>query len=175
MRDNHLIILLIVAVAVARLLPHPFNFTPIGALAMFSGAYVRDKRFLLLPLIALLLGDAVNGLYALSVMMMVYLGFMAQTLISHRLLRLRVNLLRFVVTLVLGAITFYLVSNIGMWWYAYPLTAAGLIMCWVDGWPFLLSSMFGDLLYGSLMFGAVEWFKRNAQRQHHADGIAVQA
>ena len=34
-----------------------------------------------------------------------------------------------VAAVVLGAVTFYLVSNIGMWWVAYPHTGAGLIAC----------------------------------------------
>ena len=69
MTSNHarLTVLLsaIVAAAALRLVPHPPNFTPIGAMALFSGAYF-GRRWLAFaaPLGALLLSDAVLGFYA---------------------------------------------------------------------------------------------------------------
>src|SRR5215208_7087089 len=68
MTANHsrLIALLsaIAAAAVLRLMPHPPNFTPIGAMALFSGAYL-DRRALafVAPLAALLLSDLLLGFY----------------------------------------------------------------------------------------------------------------
>ena len=44
--------------AVVRILPHPWNFTPVGAMALFSGAKLgRTLKAFVLPLSALLLGD----------------------------------------------------------------------------------------------------------------------
>ena len=68
MTRNHarLIVLLsaIVAAAALRLVPHPPNFTPIGAMALFSGAYL-GRRWLAFaaPLGAMLLSDLVLGFY----------------------------------------------------------------------------------------------------------------
>ena len=52
------LVLAIAIAALTRLLPHPPNFSPVMALALFSGAAVRDWRLaLLLPLTAMLLAD----------------------------------------------------------------------------------------------------------------------
>jgi len=37
-------LILVSIAAAARIAPHPWNFTPVGALALFSGAVVRDRR-----------------------------------------------------------------------------------------------------------------------------------
>ena len=59
-----LLIGMIAAAAALRLLPHPSNFTPIGALALFAGAHFDDKRWaFVLPLAAMLLSDAVIGFH----------------------------------------------------------------------------------------------------------------
>jgi len=50
------LLLAIVAAAALRLVPHPPNFTPIGAMALFSGAYVgRRALAFAAPLAALAL------------------------------------------------------------------------------------------------------------------------
>ena len=58
---------LISAVAVAaalRLVPHPPNFSPIDAMALFSGAYLGRRAIAFVaPLGALLLSDLVLGFY----------------------------------------------------------------------------------------------------------------
>ncbi|HEV3419353.1 MAG TPA: DUF6580 family putative transport protein, partial [Candidatus Acidoferrum sp.] len=49
---------MIVLAAVVRIMPHPWNFTPIGAMAIFSGSMFRDRRLaFLFPLAALFAGD----------------------------------------------------------------------------------------------------------------------
>ncbi len=160
----HLVLVVIVGVAVARLLPHPFNVTPIGALALFAGAYISDKRFMLLPLAALLIGDLLTGLYALTVMAAVYAGFACSAMVGRAVLRQKRTPLRFIAGVLLGAISFYLISNIGMWWVAYPISLQGLLACWIDGLPFLLRTIAGDFMYGVLIFGIVEWYQSTHQQ-----------
>jgi len=49
---------LILLAAALRIAPHPWNFTPLGAMALFSGAVLRDRRLAyFFPLLALFLGD----------------------------------------------------------------------------------------------------------------------
>src|SRR5262249_18343407 len=65
---------LILFAAAVRILPHPMNFTPIGAMAIFSGALFRNRLAgLVLPLCALLAGDLFVGFYKL--MFIVYVSF----------------------------------------------------------------------------------------------------
>ena len=64
---------MIVLAAALRIAPHPRNFTPIGAMALFSGALFRDRRMaFLFPLAALFAGDLFGGLYWL--MPVIYAG-----------------------------------------------------------------------------------------------------
>src|SRR5260370_11403301 len=47
---------LIVLAAALRVAPHPWNFTPVGAMALFSGALLKDRRLaFFFPLLALFL------------------------------------------------------------------------------------------------------------------------
>ena len=50
--------IVIVLVAIARLFPHLPNFTPLGAIALFAGAYFVDRKWaLLVPLAAIFFSD----------------------------------------------------------------------------------------------------------------------
>ena len=62
---------MIVIAAALRVAPHPWNVTPVGAMALFSGALIKDRRLALaLPLLALFIGDLFVGLCKLGVMLM---------------------------------------------------------------------------------------------------------
>ncbi|MBC8101141.1 MAG: hypothetical protein H7Z41_00955, partial [Cytophagales bacterium] len=68
-----MVYLLIVLAALSRLLPHPPNFTPVAAMALFGAAMLPDKRLALLaPLAALLLSDLFLGFYGWEGMASVY-------------------------------------------------------------------------------------------------------
>lgn len=55
---------IILAAALTRLIPHPPNFTPIGAIAIFSGASFADRRIaMLVPLLAMLVSDLFLGFH----------------------------------------------------------------------------------------------------------------
>src|SRR5215468_5019548 len=88
------ILAMILAAAALRIAPHPWNFTPVGAMALFSGAVIRDRRLAFaFPLLALFSGDLFVGLYKPGVMLMVYLSFLVSVLIG-RLLQNRRTFLR---------------------------------------------------------------------------------
>ena len=62
---NKLIIpAIIIFAALTRLMPHPPNFTPIIAMGLFGGAYLKDKRWaLMLPVVGMLLADLFLGFH----------------------------------------------------------------------------------------------------------------
>jgi len=151
--------ILIVLAVVARLLVHPFNFTPIGGIGLFAGAWCPPRIAWVLPLVALLLSDIITGLYNPVVMVFVYLGFLSGPLFGWLLLSRRRSLPRFGLAVMLAAVSFFVVSNFGMWLSGigpYPPTVAGLFECYVAGLPFLRVSLIGDLFYGGLLFVAAE-------------------
>jgi hypothetical protein len=144
---------MIVLAAVLRIVPHPWNFAPIGAMALFSGAIIRDRRLaLLFPLLTLFAGDLFIGLHKL--IPIVY----ASTLVSVALgfqLRTRHTLGRIAGVTLLGAIQFFFVTNFGVWLFlnTFPKTAAGLLACYVAGAPLFWNTLAGDALYVTLLFG----------------------
>ncbi|TRX56320.1 DUF6580 family putative transport protein [Thalassomonas sp. M1454] len=159
LREEHLIFAFIIVIACLRMIPHPWNFTPIGALALFSGAYLSKKGYFIIPLAALLIGDAWYGFYNGIVFTAVYLGFIASTLVGHKLLADKYSHTRLGSSIGLGALSFWLISNAGSWLAFYPLTFNGLIQCYVNGIPYLGRSLIADGLYAILIFSVFHAIK----------------
>ena len=143
----------IFAAAVLRLVPHPPNFTPIGAMALFSGAYLgRRAAAFAAPLGALLLSDLVLGFYHgqatvyFSVALIVMVGIVALG---------RVSPLRVGAAALASSVLFFVITNFGMWLFSgfYPRTLAGLEACYVAAIPFFQNTVAGDLFYATLLFG----------------------
>jgi hypothetical protein len=144
---------MIILAAVVRIVPHPWNFTPIGAMALFSGAMFRDRRVaLLFPLVALFAGDLFVGLHRL--IPVVYASFLLSVLIGTWLANRR-SILRIGGAVFLGALQFFLVTNFAAWqlFGTYPHTPAGLTSCYIAGLPLFGNTLAGDALYATLFFG----------------------
>ena len=154
--NNSRILALLSAILIAaalRLVPHPPNFTPIGAMALFSGAYLgRRALAFVAPLAAMLLSDAVLGFY--SGMWVTYLAVALVALLGAIALQKRTPV-RIGLAAVAGSALFFLVSNFGTWALSgmYPHTAAGLAACYVAAIPFFQNTLAGDLFYATLLFG----------------------
>ncbi len=68
----------------------------------------------------------------------------------------------------LGSGQFFLITNFGMWLSGisfYPLTASGLMACYVGGIPYLGRTLLSDLAYSGLLFGLHAWIARVAVPQ----------
>jgi hypothetical protein len=154
----------IVAAAALRLVPHPPNFSPIDAMALFSGAYL-GRRWVAFaaPLAALFLSDLVLGFYHgmatvyATVALIVAIGW---SLSSRR------SPLRIAGAAVAGSVTFFLITNFGMWLFSgfYPLTSAGLAACYVAAIPFFQTTVAADLFYAGLLFGGFALAERMLPR-----------
>ena len=150
-----LALVVIIAAAVLRVAPHPWNFTPIGAMALFSGALIRDRRLaFVFPLVALFVGDVFVGLYSVKIMSLVYASFLVNVAIGLWL-RDRRTVGRISVATLLCAIQFFLVSNFAIWAFGstYPHSTAGLTACYVAAIPFFWNTLAGDAMYAALFFG----------------------
>lgn len=169
MARNSLIAGMILFAAVMRVVPHPWNLAPIGALALFSGAVVRSPIVaFVFPLLALIAGDTILGFHIL--VPVVYLSFCISTAIG---LCLRENrtALRSGVAILAGTIQFFLITNLGVWLFlnTYPKTLPGLFSCYIAGAPFFWNTLAGDALYSGLFFGALLL----AERTHMVPGPKV--
>jgi len=154
----------ILIAAALRLVPHPPNFTPIGAMALFSGAYLgRRGLAFVAPLAALLLSDLVLGFYA--GMNFVYLGVILTVVIGWWLTRRR-SALRIAGAALASSVMFFVVTNFGMWLFSgyYPVTFEGLVACYVAAIPFFQNSLAGDLFFTALLFGGFALAERAMPR-----------
>jgi hypothetical protein len=145
---------LLVLAAALRIAPHPWNFTPVGAMALFSGALLKDRRLaFLFPLLTLFLGDIFIGFHKL--IPIVYASFLINVAIGLWL-RERRTMSRISLATLAGAIQFFLITNFAVWQFlsGYPHTASGLVACYAAGIPFFWNTLAGDAVYAALLFGA---------------------
>lgn len=152
---------LILFAAAIRIVPHPWNVTPVGAMALFSGAVIR-RRWLafLCPLLAMAAGDTVIGFHKL--IPVVYAGILISVAIG---LWLRDNrtILRLGGAVFLGALQFFVITNLGVWAFlgSYPRTFSGLAACYLAGLPLFWNTLAGDALYSVVLFGALYLSERS--------------
>ena len=145
----------ILLAATLRLVPHPPNFTPVGAIALFAGAYLgRQGLAFAAPLAALLLSDLVLGFY--PELAFVYLSTAATVVIGWAVAR-RKTIVAVGVAALASALLFFAVTNFGVWLVMdyYPKTLAGLAACYVAAVPFFQNSLAGDLFFSALLFGGL--------------------
>jgi len=155
---------LIVLVAAMRLLPHPMNVTPIGALGLFAGAMLSHRMAWLVPVAALLVSDMISGFYALPAMALVYLGFYCSAVIGRVWLARRCSPGRLVGAVLASATVFFVISNLSAWLMYYPRTLEGFVQCYLSAIPFFGRSLLGDALYTTLLFGSYAFFRRYQPR-----------
>lgn len=162
---------IIVATMAARLLPHPPNFTPIEAVALFGGACMADRRLaLLLPLLALLLSDLVLGFIvygyglAYSGMAFVYASVALICALGIWQLQRRATAGRIAGCALAAASLFFIVTNFGAWLTSglYPHNASGLLACYLAGLPFFHYTLAGTFCYTTLLFGGLALVRRHA-------------
>lgn len=161
----------IMLAALSRLLPHPPNFSPVEAIALFGGAYfARRSAAIWVPLLAMFVSDLAlgllnGGIYASYFMSagfaLVYLCIALSALLGFGL-RGRVSAPRVFGYSLLGSVLFFLVTNFGTWLGStmYPQDGAGLLAAYVAGIPFFQNTVLGTLFYSTLMFGSFAWLRR---------------
>jgi hypothetical protein len=144
---------IVLLAAMLRIVPHPWNLTPIGAIALFSGAMFRNRWMAFaLPLASLFVGDVFVGFHKL--MFVVYASFAISVAIGRWLGDGR-SAARIGGAVFVGAAQFFVVTNFAMWAIGgfYPRTTEGLVNCFVAGVPFFWNTLAGDALYAGILFG----------------------
>lgn len=152
-----LIISLIILGISARLLPHPANFAPIGALALFGSLYLPRRWALIVPLGAMMLSDALIGFYSSKIMISVYLSFILVSLIGLWV-RQHKSFATVLGGTVLGSVLFFLITNASVWAFGtmYTHDFSGLMQSYYMALPFFRNSLLGDLFYTGVLVGVVE-------------------
>ncbi len=154
---------MILLAAGSRLIPHPPNFTPIGAMALFGGACFADRRIaFIVPLAAMLLSDLAIGLLSgdlslgLHRLIPVVYGSFGLIVCLGFWLRKRRTVFPVAGAALAGSVLFFVLTNFGVWalgsWY--PKTWEGLVACYVAAIPFFHNTLLGDAVYDTVLFGS---------------------
>ncbi len=164
--------------AIARLLPHPPNFAPVGATSLFSGARLPVWQAYLVPMALMAVTDpilaAVYGVPAFSrFQIFIYLSFLISVWLGRRI-RNTESISRIAAVTILNSVQFYLVTNFGSWlWFGeYPHTAAGLAACYIAAIPFFGWTLASDFFYTGVLFGLHAWLSRTVATQERIAAAA---
>ncbi|MDP9186749.1 MAG: hypothetical protein M3O72_05275 [Verrucomicrobiota bacterium] len=158
---------IIALAALSRLLPHLPNVTPIAAMALFGGVYLRDRKVaFVLPIAAMFLSDLVLGftMYGRTLFVsqpVVYLCMLA-TVVIGKLIQNRKSWVNITVATLASSLMFYFVTNFAVWAFdsLYPKTWDGLIACYTAAIPFFRNSLIGDVFFAAVLFGGFAVLER---------------
>ncbi len=170
---NSLLILVIIAAAATRFMnlgsfSSWTNFTPIGAMALFGGAYFSDKvKAYAVPLITLMISDLLlNYLYFQKFVLFydgaiwVYASFVLMVFVGTFLKK--INVANVFLASLAAVFIHWIVSDIGVVLMAgsmYPKTFGGYLTALVAAIPFERNLLVSNLVYSFLMFGGFELAK----------------
>lgn len=157
--------ILILIGALSRLLPHPPNFTPVLALALYGGATLDRRAALIVPVGALLSSDLVIGFH--STMPFVYGSFLAVVALGMWL-KHRLQPGRVIGATLAGSTFFFVVTCYGAW-LGGGVPGRTFFENLTLSLPFYRNMLVGDVLYVGCLFGmhkAAEAFvhKRRSDR-----------
>lgn len=134
----------------SRLIPHAWDFTPVLALALLSGAALAGWRRFAVPLVFMAVTDAMLGIY--PSILINWAGLAACIGIGIWLGR-KLTGTRIGLGSIAAAAVFFLISNFGVWLADYPKTAEGLADCYMLALPFFRNSLLSTLIYGYVLIG----------------------
>lgn len=169
-------VLAILLIAFSRLLPHPWNFAPVTASAIFGGMYLSKKWAFIIPLGSMLVADLFLG-FSLTDVPFVYGSIALSALIGGWIGAKREQKAVFITSLLFGTLSssvlFYVVTNFGSWltlsMYSKDLT--GLMQSYVMAIPFFKNSLAGDLFFVSVFVIVYELAVRFTARYSKPESV----
>ncbi len=176
---NAVIMIIIIAAALLRIminanndLSSVANFSSIGSMALFGGAYFKgNTKSFALPLLALFLSDLILSftVYAQYRSGLLYDGWFwvygafALMVVAGKFLCKEVTLKNIFFSATLAVVFIHwIITDLGVWIGSsfYAQTIPGFYECLVAAIPFEFRFFAGTALYSALMFGTFEWMQR---------------
>lgn len=163
-----LALLLTVLGALARLLPHPPNFTPVGASGLFAGAELPAWQAYLVPIAVMMATDPIlaiyYGVHAFTAFQFFIYGSLLINVWIGRRFRPSRSPVRIGAAAFVCALQFFAITNFAVWLTStqYPATMPGLVACYAAGIPYFGWTLAGDLVYSAILFGLSAWLGRFA-------------
>lgn len=162
MKNQNILIYLLLILAIAtRFVPHPANFTAIGAIALFSGLYLNKKQALALPMITMFVSDIFIGFYSPYIMASVYIGFAFMVMIGQYL-KNKIKFGNILFGAIAGSTIFFLLTNTAVWAFGtmYTHNLSGLLESYYLALPFWRNELLGNLFYSGVLIGGYEMIKK---------------
>jgi len=161
---TYLVILaVLIALGVAgRLLPHPPNFTPMAAIALFAGFIFMKKYMAVVAVVAVMLltdyfafGYLSPDWFASKSMMVVYLALLFP-IVFRGFLQKKLGVLRIAGAALASSTVFFVATNFAVWVFSpmYEKTWAGLVLCYTMAIPFFQNTIAGDMMWSGIVFGS---------------------
>jgi len=143
--------LILIGIA-SRLVPHPWNATPVMAIALFGGTYLSRRWAILLPLAIVAVSDVLIGWH--NTVPFTWGAFVLTGALAWWIRR-SPGPGRIAAGSLAGSTLFFLLTNFGVWLNGdlYPRTAEGLWRCYVAAIPFFRNALMGDLIFTAALFG----------------------
>ena len=147
------------------------NFSPIAAVALCGAVYLPRRLAVALPLVALLVSDAVLNLFHYHLPLLTFEivpRYVALAIISGigMTLRGRARLWPLLGASFVGSFIFFVITNTGSWIAApeYAKTFAGWVQALTTGipgypptWWFYRQTLMGDLFFTGIFVGVMAW------------------
>ena len=147
-----LILFLIFVGVMSRIYPYAPNFTPMLSIALLSGLYSKNRFFVLLPILIMLMSDIMIGNHA--IVPWVYSSFILIFALGYLIKKSSYSYI-FIFS-ILSSVIFFVISNLGVWFTGgYSYSFNGLIACYTAAIPFFKNTLISTVLYSSVIHSVV--------------------
>jgi hypothetical protein len=148
------------------------NFSPLGAMALFGGAYfTRSWKAVGFPLLSLFISDVVLSFTVFSHFRTgllyggwywTYGAFVLVALLGKLFIQ-KVSAASVLAAALSCVLIHWIVTDLGVWLGSsfYPQTLSGFLACLVAAIPFEGNFLAGTLFYSAVLFGTFEWVKKS--------------
>ena len=153
LNKSHFIIGIIIIAIGSRLVPHPPNFTPITAVALFSIINFKNKYLALaIPIFCLFISDLIIGVSLIN--LFVYFSFLIISVIGYLFGKINIK------SILTSSLVFFFISNFGVWLIGYPKNWEGFVACYIAAIPFFGWTVAGDLFYSYSAKFSLNFFEK---------------
>lgn len=147
------------------------NFSPLGAMALFGGAYFsKNWKAFGFPLLTLFISDLILSFTIFSEFRSGLLyggwywtyGAFALMTLAAKWMAKKITVVSVLTSALVLVFIHWIVSDVGVWigGALYPQTFMGFVACLIAAIPYELNLLAGTLLYSAILFGSFGWMQR---------------
>jgi len=137
---------LILILALSRIMPHPWNFTPVLAIGVFSGFYFKQIYLSFFVVIfSMFIGDLFLGFH--NTMFFTYISLIVAVLIGFCVKSFK--LIEILFSGLASSFCFFIITNFGSWLTLeiYEKNFSGLLESYLLAIPFFHNTLISTLIY----------------------------